>query len=186
MADKKELRKQYRHLRSMIAQREMRSAQICQNLIAAEEFRKTSAVLSYMSIGSEADVRAASVQALADGKVLALPKCLDREGNMSFYAVKSLSQTSRGMYDIAEPMLTDFPFLPDSNSICLVPGLSFDLLGNRLGYGKGYYDRFLRDFPGIKVGIAFAACICDCLPAQDKDMQVDYLVTEDKIYQFTL
>ena len=84
----------------------------------------------------------------------------------------------KGAYGIPEPsdkmeVVTDF-----SECICIVPGLVFDLSGHRLGYGKGYYDRFLKDFTGYSVGLVYSEFILDKLPCEPTDRAVDLMITE--------
>ena len=69
--------------------------------------------------------------------------------------------------------VTDF-----SDAVCLVPGLTFDPDGNRLGYGKGYYDRFLRDFNGKTVGVCYASFVKWNIPSDKYDVPVQYLLTD--------
>ncbi len=67
------------------------------------------------------------------------------------------------------------------NSVCLVPGYSFDMLGYRLGYGKGYYDRFLKKFTIISIGLCYNNFLSNELPADDYDAAVNFIATEDKL-----
>lgn len=111
-------------------------------------------VLCYAAYGSEIDVMPIAKAALESGKVVCFPRCLNDAGLMDFYRITDFSQLKSGMYGIKEPVqdcekITTFT----GRCLCLVPGLAFDINGYRLGYGKGYYDRFLRSFPGKSMGI---------------------------------
>ena len=109
--------------------------------------------------------------------------CLDKKGLMEFRFIESISDLKCGMYEIREPDAdrcekADY----DSNSLCFVPAICFDKKGYRLGYGKGYYDRFLEHFDGISVGVCFEGCVTEALPRGEHDKKVNYLITDDKIY----
>ena len=84
-----------------------------------------------------------------------------------------------GLYGVLEPDPSrSRPALSGGNALCIVPGLGFDSKGYRLGYGKGYYDRFLSGFHGITVGLCYSACTKWMLPHGYYDRPVDILITE--------
>ena len=98
---------------------------------------------------------------------------------MDFFFIKSYDDLSPGKYDIPEPVPEKCEQVRDfSSGLCLVPGLSFDYQGYRLGFGKGYYDRFLSRFGGITAGICYAKCTVSELPRGVYDRAVDILITE--------
>jgi 5-formyltetrahydrofolate cyclo-ligase len=81
-----------------------------------------------------------------------------------------------GTYGINEPTKASPRASFTKNTICIVPALAFDKKGFRLGYGKGYYDRFLNNFEGISIGVAFDRFICDALPINDTDIAVGSII----------
>lgn len=90
------------------------------------------------------------------------------------------SRLVRHPFGMAEPA-PDLPVIPASDvQLALVPGLAFDRLGRRLGYGGGYFDRFLCDFCGISLGVTFQALLFDDLPCGEQDMPVDWIVSEER------
>ena len=98
--------------------------------------------------------------------------------DMSFYEIKSFDDLEQGSFNIFEPkeycpMIADF-----NDACCIVPALSYDKRGYRLGFGKGFYDKFLCKFNGEKIGICYDNCICGKLPNDEFDISVDWLVTE--------
>lgn len=121
--------------------------------------------------------------ALEKGIKVALPKCSNRDGAMDFYIISDFdTQLVEGMFSIMEPDTEKCVKATDTvNSICIVPGLSFDKRGYRLGYGKGYYDRFLSKFKGKSIGLCYNACLCDELPFDKYDRKVDTIITEKEI-----
>lgn len=143
-------------------------------------------LFSYVSVPPlEVDTRGLLTLALDNGIAAAVPKCTDRRGEMVFYNIGSLSELSPGACGIDEPdpgkcSAADL----SEGGLCIVPGLAFDRRGCRLGFGGGYYDRFLADFGGMKVGLCFECCLEDALPAENFDIRVDAVITEADIYRF--
>ena len=102
---------------------------------------------------------------------------------MEFY-FSLQSELKKGMYGIYEPDRDRCEKAVFSNkSLCIVPGVAFGRNGERLGFGKGYYDRFLESFNGITVGLSFEECLSDSIPMEEHDKKIDYLITDKKIYK---
>lgn len=99
---------------------------------------------------------------------------------MSFHLVTNLSTLSHGAFGILEPNPQKHPpVLPEDIDLVLVPGLAYDLQGNRLGQGNGYYDRFLEKIPTTPtIGIAYGVQLLHCIPSEPHDREVAYLATE--------
>lgn len=99
---------------------------------------------------------------------------------MEFYPVTSLSDFVEGRFHIMEPM-GEVP-LRETEPFVLVPGLGFDKKGNRMGYGKGFYDRYFARFPSCrKIGAAFETQLMEKIPSQSHDIVMDFVVTEKGI-----
>lgn len=142
-------------------------------------FREASAILTYVSTPIEVDTRYLIDCALKSGKTVAVPKCEGGERRMNFYIIESLNELAPGSFGVLEPFSQDkTPFRDYNGSLCIVPGFSFDRQGFRLGYGKGYYDRFLREYTGVAVGICYNECVKQRLPHGKFDKAVHMLVTE--------
>ena len=141
---------------------------ILRRLLALRQYQQASLVLTYVSTAIEVDTRELIRQALADGKRL-----------MEFYEIGSLDDLEKRTFGVLEPvpercaLITDF-----SKSICVVPALLYDLSGYRIGYGGGYYDRFLAHYPGYKVGVTYVKCIRRRILHGRYDVPVSALVTE--------
>lgn len=179
---KKQLRSQFKQIRDGIALNEKKAAdrKIASVLLNSDAYKNSRTILSYVSMGSEADTYAIIAQALKDGKQVAVPKCDDNDGKMTFYVISSLDMLEKGFFSVMEPkpdicsVLTDF-----GNSLCIVPGLAFDEYGYRIGYGKGYYDRFLSKHTEIfKIGIEYSFCIVSKLVSDAYDVAADMVITE--------
>ena len=181
-ATKKSLRTFYRNVRAQVIDRTNKNETIAEQLINSLQYKNADSIFAYWSVGSEVDTLKIIEKALRDSKKIALPKCTDENGNMTFFYLPSLDYLVDGMYGIKEPcedyIADDFT----NTSLCIVPALSFDRCGYRLGYGKGYYDKFLSSFSGITVGLCYEECLCDELPRDSYDKKVNYIITNDKIY----
>ena len=113
----------------------------------------------------------------------AFPRCGEAAGEMSFYYVDELDNLAVGKYGIREPrsdarLVTDF-----SDALVFVPALAFDRAGYRVGYGGGYYDRFLAAHPVASIGVTYEEFLVDSLPRDEYDMAVDTIVTEKCVYR---
>lgn len=179
---KSELRKHFRKLRKSILEKSEKDFSICKNVIKSDLFRNSKQILCYYPLDDEINTLSIIEAALECKKRTALPYCTDSNGNMDFYYINSLEDLKIGSYNIMEPdidiceKVTDF-----NNSLCIVPAFSFDRKGFRLGYGKGYYDRFLKKFTINSIGLCYNSFLSDSLPADDYDAAVDYIAAEDKI-----
>ena len=156
----------------------------CDAAIAQEFFRSTSytrsnVILTYVSTAIEVDTKEIILTALADGKRVACPRCIDGTRNMDFYYINSWDDLSKRSFGVLEPEADEaMLFKGADRPICIVPGLAFDHWGYRLGYGKGYYDRFLAGYKGWTVGLCYSGCIEYKLPHGRYDRPVDRLITE--------
>jgi len=157
-------------------------AAITAGLLAWPLFARADVLLTYVSTPGEVDTLALIRAALAQGKTVAVPRCLP-ERRMVFGRISALEELVPGAYGIPEPPPECPTAEAGSNSLCLVPGLAFDSRGNRIGYGGGYYDRFLAGFPGISVGLVRQDFLKTALPAEATDRRVDYLAAETGIIQ---
>ncbi|MBR6620722.1 MAG: 5-formyltetrahydrofolate cyclo-ligase [Clostridia bacterium] len=147
------------------------------------KFREVKTVLLYCSKPVEIDTKLIIERAMALGKTVAVPRCIPDTRDMDFYIIHSFSDLVSGAFGVMEPdpekceKLTDF-----EASVCIVPALVYDKEGYRLGYGKGYYDRFLSGYRGSCIGLAYSDWVKDSLPHGKFDRKVDIIVTEKENY----
>lgn len=142
-------------------------------------FKYASSVILYASLKHEPDTYNIILEALKKGKRVALPRCAADETRMDFFEIKSLDDLISGSYGIMEPDPYKCKKInPYSYDIAVVPALAFDSKGYRIGYGKGYYDRFLGDFKGTKIGLTYERLIEKNLPRGRYDKRVDIVITE--------
>ena len=184
---KNELRAVYRRIRANCPEdvKTELDRKLTEQFLSLDEYRKCKTLFAFVSTPIEVDTSKIIETALNDGKRLAVPKCIDKSGLMDFYYTTSTDCLKKGAFSIMEPDETQCEKVIDfSEGVCLVPGLCFDYQGYRLGFGKGYYDRFLENFGGISVGICYSLCIEKELPKGIFDKNADILVT-DKFINYT-
>jgi 5-formyltetrahydrofolate cyclo-ligase len=187
MADlKRELRRSVKAALAALSagERNEKSARAVARLLALSEYERSRTVMAFDAFGTELDTSALLAACLKDGKVLALPcTCLDNCG-ISVRRVQNLDQDLvRCAFGFREPTRS-LPEVPiDQIDLLVVPGLAYDENGNRLGRGKGYYDRFLAS-PGLRAilcALAFECQVVPRVPALLHDRRVQLVVTEDRM-----
>lgn len=189
---KKELRKQILQLRDTLTNEERRekSQKITNYIINHREFRSADRVLLFASYKSEVDTTAIMEYALESGKPVYFPKIQDNE--MEFYRIFSEEELYEGYKGIREPKPQEeirFEPVEGENILILMPGVVFDLEGNRIGYGGGFYDRFLARIKNCmdicRVAFAFECQLVEngMIQPEQHDICIDYIVTENKIYE---
>ena len=157
---------------------------ICQTAISLMSFKYADIILLYAPIKSEIDVMPIFHQAIKMGKKVAFPRCNVEERTMKFHFVESLEDLSPCAYGIREPSENAPVYDPaetPGSAICYVPGLAFDACGYRLGYGKGYYDKFMHTFNGCTIGVVYSEFILNNLPKGRFDKHCDVMLTEKGI-----
>lgn len=173
--------KQYRQNLSQCKKEEL-EAEILKRVLDLDAVKKAKTVLCYVSTASEVDTKKLIEKLISLNKTVAVPKCIAGTRDMMFYIIASLDQTEKGAFGVFEPNLEKCDRLRDfRNSVCIIPGLMFDSDGYRLGYGKGYYDRFLSKFSGVKIGVCFENCCTQILPHGFYDVASDIIVTETRV-----
>ncbi len=181
---KTRLREQFRAIRESMepAVREEADSQIAQTVRRLWQYRVSRQILVYVSTPIEVDTHRIIEQALADGKRVAVPRCVPGTRNMEFYYIRSLNDLQPGTFGVLEPQADEQQLVTDyAHSMCLIPAFSYDFTGYRLGYGKGYYDRFLADYTGHMIGICYSSCVRRYLPHGRFDRPAQLLVTEKYI-----
>ena len=156
---------------------------ITQKLLATSEYVEATTVLTYVSVSSEVSTRMFIECALRDGKTVAVPRCLPGH-RLEFVAIASLEQLVAASFNLLEPA-KELPAVTEdqkNNSICIVPALLVDAKGYRLGYGAGFYDRFLSTYPGKKICLAYQQSLSrTTLPHTAFDVAVDVVITESEV-----
>lgn len=181
---KQNLRKKYRDIRRnmTINQKQNYDNLIYEKMINFYRYQKAEVLLCFVSTDIEVDTIKLINHAFENGKRVAVPKCLDKNGNMEFFLINSLDELQEDSFGLLEPNEETSVMLENyKNSICILPGFAFDSSGFRIGFGKGFYDRFLQRYTGIKVGVCYNNCLSNTLPRGRFDVPADYLVTHKYI-----
>lgn len=182
MSVKSELRKEVKALRRSIADKKAADKRIAGLLFDSRFYKNAETILTYVSLEDEVDTDGIIQQALSDGKQVAVPYCLDDNGHMDFYLISSMDDLHAGSFGVREPDIKKCKKLECyENSIILVPALCFDKNGYRLGYGKGYYDRFLQNYSFISAGLCYNSLVRMQMPTDSHDQRVDCIITDEKI-----
>ena len=155
------------------------SAQIHRNLKKIAQFRLAKRIGSYYPIGSEVLTQDIMQELLSEGKEIHLPKVV--EDNLEFRKIKDFNSLEKGNFDIMEPKDN----CPDSEKldVVLVPTIGIDRNGLRLGYGYGFYDRFLSKNNVATIALTYAKQIIKSIPHLDNDVKIDWVVTEDEFFK---
>ncbi len=162
------------------------SRAICRLLLSSEAMKQAAVILAYASKEHEVSTTALLEALLAEqGKRVAVPRVTDPAAlKMEACVISSLDQLRPGHYHVLEP---DFGpdhgevIEPSAIDLVLVPGLAFDKGGHRIGYGKGYFDSFLKKTSCIRVGLCFAFQLLDAVPHDGHDVKMHLIVTEEGI-----
>lgn len=180
---KNALREKYRAMRREMPddERLRRDNAIAEAAAAMVSFRFAEYVLLYAPTGEEIDVFPIARKAMELGKKVLFPRCCKEDHTMNYHVVTSLDELSPDSYGIPEPP-KDAPVYDPArdtgSAICFVPGLVYDREGYRLGYGKGFYDRYLSAFSGCTIGVVYSDYILKTVPRGRYDVKVNILLTE--------
>lgn len=183
METKQSIRKQIFRLRKEAAPDQIRdmSNTIMQKVMALDAWKNAEWIFAYMDCKNEVMTGSLIEEAWHQKKRTAVPRV---QGNdLVFYEITSMQQCESGYFGISEP-LTTLPAASCEHALLLVPGVAFDTSLHRVGYGKGFYDRYLSVHPGhTKVAVAFSWQVFGEVPFDDTDINPDFLITENDIYK---
>ncbi len=163
-----------------------RSAAACRLLCGTSEYRRADVVMIFLSMPLEVDTTAIAIQSWNDGKRILAPRVSWEQRRMLPVEIHSLTtDVEPGLMGVREPA-EGLPVPVSDIDLVVVPGLAFDERGNRLGRGRGFYDRFLshRDFRGVACALALEAQIVSEVPVGPLDMRIDMLVTDAVVRRF--
>lgn len=175
---KKLLREKILSIRNQLTKTEVEelSTKIIDNIKSMFDLCKYQVLAFYLPLGNEVDLRPLIQELLDNGKTIVLPKTLDKH-TMAFYPIKDLNDYHIGRFKVMEPNSNE-KMPKDAIEIMFIPGIAFSHKGYRLGFGAGYYDRYLVDYPNIKVGVCYDFQVVEELPTDLYDIPVDVIITE--------
>lgn len=161
-----------------------KNAKVKDNLFSLKEFKEAKNILFYVSFNDEVDTHEMIKELLDNGdKTVVVPYVLKKYPILQLSELKNFDELEPKTFDILEPKeLYTREFNPEKLDLVIIPGVAFDENGHRIGYGYGYYDRFLKKVKKVKkVGLAFELQLVDKIPEEWHDVPVDIVVTEEKV-----
>lgn len=182
---KAKMRNEIKARRRAVPQEEKERAdrKILDRLVRLREYAACDTVITYVSLPIEVDTLVLIARALSDGKRVAVPRCVEGSREMEFYLITSMDQLEPQTFGVLEPVKERCEQLDDcGNSICVVPALAYDYMGYRLGYGAGYYDRFLSGYKGVMIGVVYSRDIRRRLWRGRYDVPVNLIVSERRVH----
>lgn len=182
--DKVYLRKKYLFQRQQLSLKAVSSIseRIYNKVFNTKWYKDAKSLFTYVSVKNEVDTIFLIIKALDDHRKVAVPKTY-KNGIMKFYTIQSLEDLKTSKFGLLEPIHTDNEAVPDETTLMLVPGVVFDYSCNRIGYGAGYYDRYLKRFPNAKtIGLAFDIQMIESIPCNGHDIPMDIILTESNQY----
>ena len=179
---KNQIREQNKSKRRAMSKDEARekSKAAARAFTECEIYKNAKQIMVYLPLGNETDTRDVVLAAFRDGKSLVLPVTDTKTGIITPCIYEKDTELIKGEFSVSEPE-SIVPADMSKTDVVLVPGIAFDKSGNRVGFGKGCYDRLLKDTTAVKVGFCYDFQICDEIPACDHDVKMDFLVTENGI-----
>ena len=181
------IRKQAHENRRSQTEKDSLSKKIANRFIELPEYQAAHTIMFYVDVRDEVRTRQALPAAVASGKRIIVPYCLN--GELELFWLENMEELELGMYRILEPKhelrsVESKRLQPTDLDLVMVPGVAFDRTGGRTGHGKGYYDKLLQharlDAPLI--ALAFECQMFESIPVESHDIYMDKIVTEDAVY----
>jgi 5-formyltetrahydrofolate cyclo-ligase len=155
---------------------------IALTVLQSELYRKAEHILSYIPIEKNREINTNRInhQILNDGKVLVLPRMAENSNQLELIQTTDLNLLYKNSLNISEPIGNQYISI-EMIDLVLAPMLAGDYQLNRLGYGKGYYDRLLESFAGKSCGLLYDECLYERIPAESHDCPLDHIITEKRV-----
>ena len=179
---KNQLRQKIKQLRREMSAHEVSLKSHCaaQIFLATDIYKNAQQIMLYSRLGNETDTAEITDTAFADGKLLVFPVTDQKTGLITPYYVDKNTVFKKGGFSVFEPSDTQIADMSKTDVI-IVPGIVFDKSGNRIGFGKGCYDKFLSSLNAIKIGFCYDFQVFDYIPCDAYDIKMDFLITENEI-----
>ena len=153
---------------------EIHSKKIISKLMKTKVISEAKSIGCYYSIGSEVQTVELITHLLEEKKIVSLPRISN--GMMIFRKIEDLTKLEKGEFDIPEPK--DNAPIQEKHDVILVPCVGLDGEGNRIGYGQGFYDKYLEGNSAIKIALSYSKQIVKSVPVTDEDIRMDWIITE--------
>jgi 5-formyltetrahydrofolate cyclo-ligase len=156
-------------------------SKIIEKLLKSELYRKSEVIFTYISFEGEVDTIKFIERAISDHKTICVPKVISKKEGMEVYKISSLNEVEKGFHGILEPKSRSQLILPIDIDLLIIPGVAFDKTNGRIGYGGGFYDRYLKRIKAQanKIALAYAFQIFDSVPMDELDEKVDFIITNE-------
>jgi len=185
MKMKDRLRKSIEKKRNTLSTSEVleKSSRIKKRIFEMDLFRDAQTILFYVSYGNEVYTHDMIKESISLGKTVVVPKSVTKNNALILSRLTDWNNLEVGAYNILEPKQESIKEADiESIDLIIIPGVVFDESGNRIGHGKGYYDRLLNDSRNIpSVGLAFEFQIVENIKSEQHDEKIDIIITEDRI-----
>lgn len=180
--EKDALRSSFLRLRRSIPpdKKDLMDRKIGSRVLQSDAYQTAQTVFCYVSLPNEVDTRAIFADAWRRGKQIAAPRCCE-QGRMDFFTVTSWDDLAAGMRGILEPKESCPLCLPQPDDLCILPCLAADERGFRLGYGGGYYDRYLSAHPVRTLGLCYASFVVSTLPTEPFDVPIQMRISDKEV-----
>jgi 5-formyltetrahydrofolate cyclo-ligase len=160
---------------------------IARRLFESAVFQRCKTIFCYVSRPDEIDTHTIIEGALSQGKTVAVPRTIGSEHQMEFIKICGLHELKPGKLNILEPPENiELVQQGDTQTLCLIPALCTDKSGYRVGYGGGYYDRFLSNFPGESAVLVYSFLSQEDFPVESYDIPAGWIITETEIKNYPL
>ena len=178
--DKQTLRKKYLKIRKDIANKNLKSKSIFNQIIKTKEYEKANIIAIYNSLNSEVNTNDLIDYSISKNKIVLLPRVVNDD--LVFYKIDSHTILIKSEFNVFEPISNPNNYISsDKIDIIIIPGVCFDKDRNRLGMGKGYYDRYLKNIKATKIGICFSEQLIKSIPIDNNDIKMDLIITDKEI-----
>ncbi|RPK15743.1 5-formyltetrahydrofolate cyclo-ligase [Priestia endophytica] len=165
---------------SLLERKEM-NKEILSRVENTREWKEARTIGITLSLPFEVETRDIIEKAWGEGKRVAVPKCFPQTHKMEFYQLSSFTELETVQFGIEEPLITAEKIAKEELDVIFVPGVIFAKNGYRVGFGGGYYDRYLQNYRGKKISIAFHIQIADFVPIESHDIPVGKIITNQEV-----
>jgi 5-formyltetrahydrofolate cyclo-ligase len=179
--DKNELREYMKSLRCSISieEKDKKDRSIFNKVVNNKQYIEAETIMAYVSFGLEVDTISIIKNALDNNKIVCVPKIINKKDGMKAVKIEKLEDLIKNKFGILEPLSFDKEINGKDIDLFFVPGLAFDKNGGRIGYGAGYYDRFLKNSKdnSLKIGLAYDFQVIDNVPMAENDIYLDIIIS---------
>lgn len=179
--NKNEIRKKMLDIRNNMDEHEKQEKdnKLFINIINSSEYKESTNIFLFVSYNFEVDTHKLINYSLEHGKRIFVPKIISKKDGMKVIEIRRFSDLKKGKYGILEPC-EDECVKPEAIDVVFVPGLAFDKDGGRLGYGAGFYDRYLKLLKKStpKIGLCYSFQVTENVPMEEYDVRIDGIITD--------